>query len=697
MKTMSLPLLRRAAVQIGVAIAVVAALIGGSVSVSQAAEVNVIPDPGLRQCLDDTMQSYVTGYKSDVQSISQADLDALAQATTSTYSLFCSGVGSLSGLQNLHDSELYNLRLYNSTVTDFSILAAIPSIFLLEFENASFTTIPASISKLTTITDLEFSGSQINDLTSLKDMTWLLWLWLGENQVSDVTPLKNLTNLNGLDLSHNRISDVSPLKNLTNLNSLSLGDNQISDVSPLKNLTKLEGLSLWENQINDVAPLANMTNLTQLSLGDNQISDVTPLKNLTNLDWLDLNDNRISDVSPLKNMTKLDALSLGDNQISDVAPLANMTNLTQLSLSDNQISDVTPLKNLTKLTDLYLRINKISDVSALKNLTNLTNLELGDNQISDVSALKNLTKLEYLTLAENHITDLSPLSKIPLLENSDQVYGLAGQTLTSSAKSGSTVSLPSVKTISRDDPISWSVLQGKATINASKGTVTYNSPGEIILQWWGAKYISGGTMTVSTCQNFTDVPSSNTFASSICWASYTGITKGTGDGTTYSPSNPVNRGSMAAFLYRLAGSPKWDPPTTSPFVDVKTTDTFYSSITWLYNQKVTVGTMINGKLYYQPNNAVNRGSMAAFLYRLSGSPKWSDPTASPFTDLAKSNTFYHSITWLADQKITVGTMVNGKLVYQPGNSVNRGSMAAFMSRLSKTQLQCTKYEAAVGC
>ena len=196
--------------------------------------------------------------------------------------------------------------------------------------------------------------------------------------------------------------------------------------------------------------------------------------------------------------------------------------------------------------------------------------------------------------------------------------------------------------------------------------------------------------------SFTDVPKTHLFYDSICWLSTTGITKGTGDGTTYSPSKAVNRGSMAAFLYRLAGSPEWTPPATSPFVDVPTTHLFYSSITWLYNQGVTVGVTIGGKLYYQPDNAVNRGSMSAFMYRIADKPEWTAPATSQFTDI-KSNQFYGSITWLASEKITVGSTVNGKLVYQPTNPVNRGSMAAFMNRLAKTQLQCTRYETAIGC
>jgi len=206
-----------------------------------------------------------------------------------------------------------------------------------------------------------------------------------------------------------------------------------------------------------------------------------------------------------------------------------------------------------------------------------------------------------------------------------------------------------------------------------------------------------GTFTINTCTPFTDVPPTYLFATSICWAYTNGITKGTGDGTTYSPTNPVNRGSMAAFLYRLAGSPAWKAPTVSPFVDVATTNQFYSSITWLYAHGITKGTMINGQLYYQPGNAVNRGSMAAFMYRIAGNPTWSAPTTPPFPDIS-GNQFYTSITWLAANGITTGSQVNGVTMYVPANAVNRGSMAAFMSRLAtKHLIACTPYPHALGC
>ena len=173
----------------GLAWAVCAALAIASVGMltpmAQAADVNVIPDAGLRQCLAMEMYNMDVGYSPSspeyAKSISQADLDTLAQATTENYGWECTGVGSLSGLENLRDSNLQWLHFSDSTVTDFSVLAAMPSIYSLSIGSpitapASITAIPASISKLTTITQLEIVNTQISDVTALTNMTWLTQL-----------------------------------------------------------------------------------------------------------------------------------------------------------------------------------------------------------------------------------------------------------------------------------------------------------------------------------------------------------------------------------------------------------------------------------------------------------------------------------------------------------------------------------------
>jgi hypothetical protein len=224
----------------------------------------------------------------------------------------------------------------------------------------------------------------------------------------------------------------------------------------------------------------------------------------------------------------------------------------------------------------------------------------------------------------------------------------------------------------------------------TKGEVLYVAAAAYDPEAYGINY------SVSVCPLFNDVSPAHTFYGPICWAALTGVTVGTGAGN-YSPSDPVNRGSMAAFLYRMAGSPTWTSPATSPFTDVPKTHKFYKEITWLAATGITVGVTIGGLPYYQPNNVVNRGSMSAFMYRLSGSPTYTAPATPTFADVGTAHTFYRTIAWLASKNITAGTTVNGQFVYQPSNPVNRGSMAAFLSRLASQHLQCTTYPNGIGC
>ncbi|MCL2481833.1 MAG: hypothetical protein FWF43_00150 [Propionibacteriaceae bacterium] len=97
------------------------ALVVGCLSIpvlAQADETNIVPDAALRQCLATAMHTAGTGaspgspeYATEADSISQADLDALAAATTWPYGISCTGVASLEGLQYLHDPELMYLRI----------------------------------------------------------------------------------------------------------------------------------------------------------------------------------------------------------------------------------------------------------------------------------------------------------------------------------------------------------------------------------------------------------------------------------------------------------------------------------------------------------------------------------------------------------------------------------------------------------
>jgi hypothetical protein len=141
------------------------------------------------------------------------------------------------------------------------------------------------------------------------------------------------------------------------------------------------------------------------------------------------------------------------------------------------------------------------------------------------------------------------------------------------------------------------------------------------------------------------------------------------DITTNNPYNPaglVTRAQMAAFLWRMAGSPP--SPSSCGFTDEGLIPPFArAGACWLKAQGITT---INP---YQPAGIVNRGQMAKFLWVFSGEP---DSTSScGFKDEASIRAdFRPGACWLKATGITTNDP------YKPIDPVSRGQMAAFLYR-----------------
>ncbi len=118
---------------------------------------------------------------------------------------------------------------------------------------------------------------------------------------------------------------------------------------------------------------------------------------------------------------------------------------------------------------------------------------------------------------------------------------------------------------------------------------------------------------------FTDVSTDDQFYKEIAWLADQEISTGwaNGDGTfSYRPLDPIGRDAMAAFLYRMAKSPEFPVPATSPFTDMTPATQFYAEVTWLVSEEIATGWLGNdGTAIYRPTTPINRDAMAAFLHR----------------------------------------------------------------------------------
>lgn len=213
--------------------------------------------------------------------------------------------------------------------------------------------------------------------------------------------------------------------------------------------------------------------------------------------------------------------------------------------------------------------------------------------------------------------------------------------------------------------------------------------GDGVTIWKGTNY--GGSFTVDEFKAlvddyiasvFSDVNSSTAHADDIWWMLDTGISTGFNDGT-FRGLDSVARQDMAAFLHRLATFTGTDLPQSdiSYFPDVTPETSHYEDILWLSSTGITEG-FPDGT--FRGMQAVARQDMAAFLYRLAGSPDYepSEEAALKFADVDESTPHYKEILWLAETGVSEGwTEDDGTSTFRGMQSVARQDMAAFLHRM----------------
>ncbi len=189
---------------------------------------------------------------------------------------------------------------------------------------------------------------------------------------------------------------------------------------------------------------------------------------------------------------------------------------------------------------------------------------------------------------------------------------------------------------------------------------------------------------------FSDVTDETPHAEDIAWLYDAGITKGFEDGT-FRGEELVNRQDLAAFLYRMAGSPEYQATAedVARFVDLDELTPHYNEICWMATQGITAGyPEPDGTYTFRGTELVTRQDLAAFLRRLTtimgGNAEMAADTPNPFADVVMGVTPHaEDIVWLASTGVTAGyTEADGTKTFRGDQPVTRQDMAAFLHRLS---------------
>lgn len=190
---------------------------------------------------------------------------------------------------------------------------------------------------------------------------------------------------------------------------------------------------------------------------------------------------------------------------------------------------------------------------------------------------------------------------------------------------------------------------------------------------------------------FKDISLATPHFNEISWLVSSGVTTGFDDGT-FKPYASVARCDMAAFLYRLAGSPEFVPTELDrrAFKDVND-DTYHAKeVWWLASTGISKGwTEKDGTKTFRPLENVTRQDMAAFLHRLSMLMDGSTANASAasyagFIDVTPQTAHAEHIAWLANSKVSEGwLMPDGAREFRGLQDVKRADMAAFLQRMDE--------------
>ncbi len=187
---------------------------------------------------------------------------------------------------------------------------------------------------------------------------------------------------------------------------------------------------------------------------------------------------------------------------------------------------------------------------------------------------------------------------------------------------------------------------------------------------------SASTLAKGFVSDFLDVPGVHPFYSFITTLVSNAITVGVGGGN-FGVDQGTKRQQMAVFLLKAEhGLCYVPPPCASAFPDVPCPSTFADWIEALAAQGITTGC---GGGNFCPNNLVTRRQMAVFLLKTKHGSSYVPPACTGvFDDVACPGApAVDFIEQLAAEQITGGCNVAPPL-YCPDNSSTRGQMAVFI-------------------
>ncbi|MBM7631292.1 CotH kinase family protein [Geomicrobium sediminis] len=211
--------------------------------------------------------------------------------------------------------------------------------------------------------------------------------------------------ITSLDLSNQQIENLSGLEYFEMLDSLDLANNKIEDLSVLTELGRLETLSLEDNNIYTIDYLAELSALTSLNLRENYVTNIEPISELIDLEELNLRENRVSSIVPIKDLEFIEDLNLRYNEITLIEPILTLPNLRERLFIEGN-----PIEDLLILTSVY---DDLEDIDIPRPEYHLTFSQEGGSYTEpftlEINTLAQANGILRYTVDGSEVTEESPV------------------------------------------------------------------------------------------------------------------------------------------------------------------------------------------------------------------------------------------------------------------------------------------------
>ncbi|MBF2480890.1 LapB repeat-containing protein [Listeria seeligeri] len=231
----------------------------GNISVQAADDTVNIPDPAFK--------SYLNGLigQPSTSDITEAQMDTITAITINGGS-----VSDITGIDYAHN--LTSVRIANTQVTDFSLLASLPKLTNISLAGSSITSssIP-NLNNLQNLTSLSISPASLDNsvLTKINKIPNLTFLDLDSNySLTDIMPLQSLPNLVTLFVQFCGIHDYRGIENFPKLNNLSAYGQNVGRTVLINSNIKSSALNYNETAQTIFVPFTLMTDRTVNFNGD---------------------------------------------------------------------------------------------------------------------------------------------------------------------------------------------------------------------------------------------------------------------------------------------------------------------------------------------------------------------------------------------------------------------------------------------